>query len=117
MARRRRARPRPPATAAPATTAAATGDAATHALIDEFGEVEVPVAPQRVVFMDATTLGNAVALGFPADRIAGVAFGAHLDPAPSGNATSPTTSISPPSPTSVNWPSPTSRRSPPSIPM
>ncbi len=71
--------PPPPATAAPATTAAAS-DAATHALIDEFGEVEVPVAPQRVVFMDATTLGNAVALGFPADRIAGVAFGADLDP-------------------------------------
>ena len=69
------------ATAAPATTTGATSDAATHVLTDEFGEVEVPVAPQRVVFMDATTLGNAVALGFPADRIAGVAFGADLDPA------------------------------------
>ncbi|MGH8908544.1 MAG: ABC transporter substrate-binding protein [Egibacteraceae bacterium] len=43
---------------------------------DAYGDVEVPVDPRRVVAMDATTFGTLLALGFPPDRIAGVAFGA-----------------------------------------
>jgi iron complex transport system substrate-binding protein len=73
-------------TAEPAAAGGSAGSAATpsttvgerartHVLTDEYGEIEVPVDPRRVVFMDGTTFGNAVALGFAADRIAGVAFG------------------------------------------
>jgi iron complex transport system substrate-binding protein len=64
----------PSSSATPGTTV--VGRAITHVLDDEYGEVEVPVNPQRVVFMDGTTFGNAVALGFAPERIAGVAFGA-----------------------------------------
>jgi iron complex transport system substrate-binding protein len=46
----------------------------TRTVTDEFGPVDVPVDPQRVVFMDTTTFGNALALGFPVDRIVGVGF-------------------------------------------
>jgi iron complex transport system substrate-binding protein len=63
----------PSSPATPSTTVG--GGATTRVLNDEYGEVEVPVNPQRVVFMDGTTFGNAVALGLAADRIAGVAFG------------------------------------------
>jgi iron complex transport system substrate-binding protein len=63
----------PPATSTNSGTAA-SDNGTTHVLTDEYGDVEVPVDPQRVVFMDGTTLGNALALGFPAERIAGVAF-------------------------------------------
>jgi iron complex transport system substrate-binding protein len=59
------------------TTTADDGDATesdTRVVQDVFGDVEVPVDPQRVVFMDFTGLGNALALGLPMDEIAGVAF-------------------------------------------
>lgn len=54
--------------------------AATRTVMDFYGEVEVPANPERVVFMDTSSFGNAIALGFPADRIAGVGFGGDLGP-------------------------------------
>jgi iron complex transport system substrate-binding protein len=66
------------ATAAPDTSAGTTG---TRTVIDEFGKVTVPAEPQRVVFMDVTTLGNALALGLPVERIAAAGF-ANNDRAP-----------------------------------
>lgn len=56
------------------TTSAGADAGTTRTVVDEFGEVAVPIDPQRVVFMDQTTLGNALALGFPADRIVGAGF-------------------------------------------
>src|SRR5687768_10107025 len=53
-------------------------EAGTRVVSDVYGEVEVPAEPQRVVFMDNTTLGNAVALDFPLERVAGVAFDGNL---------------------------------------
>jgi iron complex transport system substrate-binding protein len=57
---------------------AAPSDAEHRVVTDVYGEVEVPADPQRVVFMDNTTLGNAVALDFPLERIVGVAFDGNL---------------------------------------
>lgn len=57
------------------TTAA--GD--TRTVQDVFGQVEVPAEPERVVFMDNTGLGNALALGLPMEHVAGVAFDGFRD--------------------------------------
>lgn len=46
----------------------------TRTVRDAVGQIVIPTEPQRVVFMDTTTFANAIALGFPADRIAGVGF-------------------------------------------
>jgi iron complex transport system substrate-binding protein len=60
-------------TATPGTSAV-TSAAPTRSVVDEFGELTIPADPQRVVFMDVTTLGNALALGFPVDRIVAAGF-------------------------------------------
>jgi iron complex transport system substrate-binding protein len=50
-------------------------DSSARAVVDGAGRsVEVPASPQRVVFMDETTMGNAIALGLPPERIVGAAF-------------------------------------------
>jgi ABC-type Fe3+-hydroxamate transport system substrate-binding protein len=57
----------------------ANGDAggATRTVSDVFGPVEVPTSPKRVVCMEQQTLGNLLAVGFPADRIVGFALGGY----------------------------------------
>lgn len=50
-------------------------EGATRQVQDLFGTVEVPVSPQRVLLLGHQVAGNAVFLGFPVDRIAGVAWG------------------------------------------
>lgn len=58
------------------TEGAGNGPAnATRTVRDVEGELQVPAEPRRVVFTDPSSFGNAMALGFPTDRIAGVAFG------------------------------------------
>jgi iron complex transport system substrate-binding protein len=63
-----------PESASSSSGTGGTSSATTRTVTDEFGPVDVPVEPQRVVFMDTTTFGNALALGFPVDRIVGVGF-------------------------------------------
>jgi iron complex transport system substrate-binding protein len=47
----------------------------SRALRDEFGSVNAPTSPQRVVFADIITLSNALSLGFDVDRVAGAGIG------------------------------------------
>lgn len=56
----------------PSPTASATP--AVRTVRDARGPVDVPLDPQRVVFTDAVPFATALALGFPRDRIAGVAL-------------------------------------------
>lgn len=61
--------------------AADPGDGAegddTRTVSDVFGEVTLPADPQRVICMEQQTLGNLLALGFPAERIVGFALGGY----------------------------------------
>ena len=66
-------------TAGTSATTEPASSAEMRVVQDFFGDVEVPVAPERVILMDNTVLGNALALGLPTDRIAGVAYEGNTD--------------------------------------
>ncbi len=56
---------------------AASSDAAgddTRTVSDVLGDVQVPTDPRRVVCMEQQTLGNLLAIGFPAARVVGFAL-------------------------------------------
>jgi iron complex transport system substrate-binding protein len=57
------------------TTTAAPSSPTIREVSDIHGPVSVPADPQRVVVMESQSLGNLLAIGFPADRIVGYPVG------------------------------------------